>query len=322
VAERDTLSFSLHPSADFDTANNTLVLFHEAWVMNLYNRSETVTFVSPVTKENFNPSTGYPVFGKSYILQQSLFPNILVPKNVQVLEKPEIMEENNTEYFIWSDITIDPNNAVIIAYANSFGNNSAVYRSDGYNLPGVKILSTFDSDNSILFMNYSITNTGKSAINSPKFIVFFPETVRNIPIFQPEDIIIKSNCKMDIFENTSYNDGSGHFSTGHMMLSQCPEFLDAAQSDNYHIRIQGKELHSGKLIPSIIVRYREDASLFNKTSEERSLSQPDFLSSDNQINITRLYYSEVSLVLPEQNFFSIIPVTSNLPTIQPFFIRT
>ena len=319
LAERDVLSFSLKPSTGNDPANLTPLLYHESWVMNNYDQAKTVTIINHVKKEKFNPSTGYPLFGKKYLLQQSLIPDYLTPNNVHVLENPIFTEENDSVNFFWNNVTIGPHDAVIIAYANEYENETDIYSPDGFILPDLNLTSSYTDKDPVLYLNYTMTNTGKNEVHSPKFIVFFPEKINNTEIFQPSDITITSNCQMDIFENTSYNDGTGHFSVGHMMLSHCPEYLNTTQSNNFNIKIQGNGYHFGKLFPSLIIDYLEDGNLFNKNADETILSPPDTLVSDDSLNLTRYYYYDVSIVLPEHNYFTIPQGNYILPSLN-FFI--
>ena len=310
IAERDVLSFSLVPRIN-ETANLTLLIFHEAWIFNTYNQSKTITVEYPISKEKYRPLSGYPAFGKKYLIQQSSIPNYFNPKATRVLDRPAMIERNNTVNFEWENVIITPHEAVIIAYANEYQNGSEIYNAEGIEIPGIYLRRTYDSSNSVLVMNYSMENTEKFKLHSPKFILFFPESVNNNQIFQPSDITIKSNCRMDIFENTSYNDGSGYFSSGHMMLSHCSEYLDSAHTDNFLIEIKGKSNHLGKLIPSLVIAYRVDSDLFNQTGEVKRIWPAININSEENLNITRFYYYEASLAIPENKFFMIIPDKSS-----------
>jgi len=316
LAERDVLSFSLHPQIN-ETANLTLILYHEAWLFNTYNQSKTVTILSPIPKERYKPSTGYPLFGKKYLIQQSLIPDYFHPATTRVLGNASIMEGDDSVNFVWDNITIAPQEAVIIAYANEYQDGSEINHHDGFELPGIKLTRSFDNHTSDFVLNYSMENTGNLGLHYPKFILFFPESVGGTRIFKPSEITIKSNCRMDIFENTSYNDGTGSFSTGHMMLSHCPEDLGSAQSDNFLIEIKGTGDHSGTLIPSIIMGYRADEDPFNTTSEMKKIWPSDDFTSDEKLNVTRFYYYEASLFIPETKFCTVIPVNEN-STFFPF----
>jgi hypothetical protein len=308
IAERDVLSFSLNPRIN-ETANLTLLNYHETWIFNTYDQVKTIDVVCPISKEKYQPSSGYPAFGKRYLIQQSSIPDYIAPKATRILETPAVKDGSNTVYFTWENVKIDPHEAVIVAYADEFQNGSDIYHAGAIEIPGVNITRTYEGSGSVLVMNYSLENTEKFRLHSPKFILFFPEFINNDQIFQPSNITIRSNCRMDIFENTTYNDGSGYFSTGHMMLSQCPEYLQSAQTNNFNVEIEGRNSHAGRLIPSFVISYKADDDLFNQTGEvKRIWPAVDIIPQEN-LNITRLYYYEVSLAIPEIKSFIIVPDT-------------
>jgi hypothetical protein len=270
-----------------------------------------IDIVCPISREKFEPSSGYPAFGKRYLIQQSCIPNYIAPNATRILDTPSMIDGNGTINCTWKNVKIYPNEAVIIAYVDEYMHGSDIYHGEIIEIPGVNITRTYDCSNSVLKMNYSIENTEQFGLNSPKFIFFFPELTNNNQIFQPLNITVKSNCRMDIFENTTYNDGSGYFSTGHMMLSHCPECLESAQTDNFLIEIEGKSSHTGRLIPSFVISYKVDHDIYNQTGVTKRIQPAFIINSEENLNITRIYYYEVSLAIPESKSFLITPDASS-----------
>ncbi len=314
IAERDTLSFYLQPNLD-TTANLTPIIFHEAWIINNGNLSKNITINNFVPRKYYKKVFAYPSFGKRALMQQSIIPDYFNPKSIKVLDEPVIIEEGNTINYTWDNVKIDPMEAVVAAYANYYEDSSEIYEQNMINLPSVSIIRSYDSNDSFFIMNYTVENTGALRLHAPKFILFFPEKANGTQLIEPSNVSVNSPCKMDIFENTSYNDGTGYFSDGHMVLSHCPEYLESNGQLNFLIEVKGKVENPGKLIPSLVIGFTVDSDLYNNTGQMLRIWPETKITSNEKINVTRFYYYETSLALPENKFFVVSPVKSVVPDI-------
>jgi len=306
IAERDVLSFDVKPNIN-STGNLSLIVHHEAWIINYYPEPKTLTVMSSVPASENHAIKNHTAFGNRTLMQQSTIPNLFHPKKTQVLEKPRIIEKGNDTQYIWNDITIDPNDAAIIAYSNDYMDSSGIYDGDRINLPGVSISREFNEFNSSFVMDYSLRNTGSAPLNVANLNVFFPEKVSGVQLIDSAEMVVNSPCGIDIAEKTSYNDGTGHYSTGHLLLSNCPDNLKSGEQQNYSITISGQKQNSGTIFPSVITYYRVDDDPYNATGSMKSIWPGVELVTENQVNISQYYYFEASVAIPETKFFIVTP---------------
>lgn len=314
IAERDVLSFYILPNSD-TTANLTPIIFHEAWIINNDNQSKNITVYNSIPKKNYKKVFRYPFFGKRALMPQSMIPAYFNPKSTKVLDEPMIIEGRDEINYTWNNVKVDPMEAVIVAYANYYEDGSEIYRQNIIDLPSVSITRFYDSYDSLYIMNYTLKNTGALRLHAPKFILFFPEKVNGTQLIEPSNVSVSSLCKTDIFENTSYNDGTGYFSNGHMVLSHCPEYLESNGLLNFLIEVKGKVENSGKLIPSLVIGFKADSDLSNKTGQMMRIWPETKIISEETINVSRFYYYETSLAIPENKFFVVAPSKFVLPDI-------
>jgi len=143
---------------------------------------------------------------------------------------------------------------------------------------------------------------------------FFPEYVNNTQLIEKADMQVNSSCIADIADKTTYNDGTGYFSKGHMILFKCPFNLVSGDQRNVSILVKGRNLNYGTIFPSIIVNYRVDENMFNTSASiERIWPGLNLVSEDN-VNVTRFYYYETSVMIPETKSFSVSPEGKNVYT--------
>ena len=302
IAERDILSFYLTPNIN-TTANLTLIIYHEAWIINYDNVSKCINISNPIPREKYKKVFIYPVIGKKAIIQQSMIPNYFNPKNATILNNPIIQESHNYINYTWNEINIDPMEAVIITYANFYDDGSKIYDMNNIYLPDIKITRSYNNYDSLFLMNYSVENIGKLRLGAPGLVLFFPEKIDGTQLIIVSNLSINSSNGMDIFENTTYNDGTGKFSNGHMVLSNGPEYIDTNRQLNYSINVKGIVVNTGKIIPSLIINYKADSDLYNRSGQMARIWPATEILSREESNVTRFYYYEVSLVIPENNYF-------------------
>jgi hypothetical protein len=306
LAERDALSFDIKSNVN-TTANLSLIVYHEAWIINYYPDPKTVTLSATVPVNDPNASDNHVSFGKKSLMEQSLIPNLFYPKKTRVLDKPQIIENRNNTQYSWGTITIDPNNAVIIAYTDDFTDASGIYKGNEIDLPGVRIYREYNESNSSFMMNYSLKNTGTDTLDTANFNVFFPENVNNTQLIEKADVQVNSSCIIDVADKTTYNDGTGYFSKGHMILSNCPHDLVSGDQRDVSITVKGLNLNYGTIFPSIIVNYRVDENMFNTSGSVKRIWPGMNLVSEDNVNVTRFYYYETSVMIPETKYFSVSP---------------
>lgn len=315
IADRDVVSFYINPNQDTQ-ANLSFIIYHEAWIINNYLVPKTVTIINPIPEDKNIRISNYPAFGKRAIMGQSMISNYFNPKSVSILDKPVMYDDLNHVNYTWENVTINPHAAVIASYANYYENSSEIFSNSSINLPSAKIIRSYDSDNSSFIVNYSIANTGPLALHNPRFVLFFPYKVNDIPLVASSNLLINASCKTDVFDNTTYNDGTGKLSTGPMISSYCPEYLGNNGQFNFSIRINGDVENSGNIFPSLIVSYKEDSDLYNQTGLKTRIWPATELLSKSGVNFTRFYYYETSVAIPENQYF-IIKKSSNT-----FFINS
>jgi hypothetical protein len=301
TAERDVLSFNVKPNIN-STGNLTLVVHHEAWIINYYPDPKTITVISSVPSGD-----NHTIFGNKSLMQQSTIPDLFYPKNTQVLEKPRIIEKGNETQYSWNDITVDPNTAAIIAYSHDYLDGLKIYQGDHINLPGVSISREFGERDSSYIMDYALKNTGSVPLHVANLNLFFPEKVNRIQLIDQAEMIVDSPCGKDIAEKTSYNDGTGYFSNGHLLLSNCPEPLKSGEQQDYTITIRGQKQNSGTIFPSVITYYRVDEDPYNTTGNMKRIWPGVNLVTHNRVNSSQYYYYEVSVLIPETKFFIVSP---------------
>lgn len=306
TAERDVLSFDVKPNIN-STGNLSLIVYHEAWIINYYPEPKTLTIISSVPASENHAIKNHTAFGNRSLMQQSTIPNLFYPKKTQVLEKPRIFEKENEAQYIWNDITIDPDTAVIIAYKNDYMDGLRIYDGDQINLPGVSISRVFNELNSSFVMDYSLKNTGSAPLHFANLNVFLPEKVNSVQLIDHAEMMVNSPCGIDIAEKTTYGDGTGHYSTGQLLLSNCPEDLKSGEQQNYSITISGQKLNSGTIFPSLIVNYRVDDDPFNVTGNMKRIWPGVSLVTGEQVNISKYSYHEASVMIPETKFFIVTP---------------
>jgi hypothetical protein len=306
TAERDVLSFNIRPVVN-STAGLSLIVHHEAWIINYYPEPKTLTVMSSLTAGKNDTMSNHTVFGNRSLMQQSKIPNLFYPKKTQVLEKPRIVEKGNDIQYIWNNVTIDADSAVIIAYSHDYMDGSGIYNGDQIILPGVNISRVFEESNSSFIMNYSLKNSGPAPLHFANLNVFFPDKVNKVPLIANAEMVVNSPCRSNIVDKTTYNDGTGYFSTGQLLFSDCPEDLRRGEQQNYSITITGKTQNSGIIYPSFIAYYRVDEDPYNVTGTIKKIWPGVDLVAENNVNSSRYYYYEVSVAIPETKFFIVNP---------------
>jgi hypothetical protein len=306
TAERDVLSSNIRPAVN-STASLSLIIHHEAWIINYYPEPKTVTVMSSLTTGKNDTLNNHTVFGNRSLMQQSNIPNLFYPKKTQVLEKPRIVEKGNEIQYIWNNITIDPDSAVIIAYSHDYMDRAEVYNGDQIILPGVNISRVFGENNSSFIMNYSLKNYGPAPLHGMNMKVFFPEKVNNVQLLDLAEMVVNSSCRTNTIGKTTYNDGTGYFSTGKMLVSSCPGNIRSGEQQNYSITITGKKQNSGIIYPSFITYYLVDEDPYNVTGTMKRIWPGVDLVTENNVKSSRYYYYEVSVAIPETKFFIVNP---------------
>lgn len=301
VAERDVVSFYISPNIG-NTANVTLILFHEGWVINTGNSTKNITISSLIPKDKDKQVFNYPLFGQEAIMPQSIIQDNYGSYNVTLLGLPAIEKNGSGTNYIWRDVTLGPKEAVIVAYANFYEDGSAVYNLTQVKLPGLTLLRSYNYNNSHLDISFTLQNVGQHRLQKPRLVLFIPEEVDGKVIFYSNEISVNNFSRADIYEKTYYNDGTGKMSKGHMFLSNFPEYLDVNDRFNFQVAINGTEESKGILVPSFIISYIADYDPYNITQEVSRLSPQLAITSTSKINVTKFYYYEVSLAIPEKQF--------------------
>lgn len=303
-ADRDVVSFYIEPQKNMQ-ANLSLIMYHEAWIINNYQEPRTITILNPAPPDNNYSMSKYPIFGKMAIMRQSSIPNYFNPVNVTVLDVPEVQRDATGKKYVWWNITVNPHSAVIGAYADYYESGNEIFLNDSIILPSVKITRDYSNEKTSFIMNYSVTNTGALPLQNLHFVLFFPTNADNVRLVKLSDIIANSSCNSDILENTVYNDGSGRLSSGSMISSYCPEFLEPEEHLNFSFRINGDLENTGTIFPSLIVSYKVNHDLYSLSGlEDRIWPQTELVSS-SEMNLTRFYYYETSVSIPENQKFLI-----------------
>ncbi|WP_292345870.1 MULTISPECIES: hypothetical protein [unclassified Methanoregula] len=306
TAERDVLSFDIEPNLN-STANLSLIIHHEAWIFNYYPDKKTVSVTNLVPVGRDTPVHNHTVFGNRSLMQQSNIPNLFFPKKTQVLESAQISGTGNQTQYGWNNITIDPNCAVIIAYSHDFTEGSRLYNGDQINLPGVTISRNFSERDSSFILNYSLKNTGPVSLHNANLNVFFPEKANGIPLIESAVMNVTSPCGIDIADKTTYTDGTGHFSAGKLLLSDCTGDIMSGGQQNYLVTVTGKKQNSGMIFPTVILNYRADTDPFNASGSMNRIWPGVNLVTGDNVNISRYYYYEASVAIPETKFFVVSP---------------
>jgi hypothetical protein len=184
---------------------------------------------------------------------------------------------------------------------------SGIYNGDQIILPGVNISRVFEESNSSFIMNYSLKNSGPAPLHFANLNVFFPDKVNKVPLTANAEMVVDSPGRSNSGDKTTYNDGTGYFSTGQLLFSDCPEDLRRGEQQNYSITITGKTQNSGIIYPSFIAYYRVDEDPYNVTGTIKKIWPGVDLVAENNVNSSRYYYYEVSVAIPETKFFIVNP---------------
>lgn len=315
VAERDVIISQMSPNENI-TANTTLILDREIWVMNNDNVSRNVTIYNTIPKKDYVQTSWYPLFGVNCTIPLDLIPyvqNYINPNNSIILNNPKIQVNDLNVNYTWDNVTIGPKDAAIIIYINYLDDDKNLYNTTSINLPDVIIKRLYNmtqvkGEDYIFTMNYTMKNVGKLPISGPKLRLFFPETtggVEGTQLITPTNII--SDPRDDIIENDHYNDGTGQMNTGYLISTNFPESLDTNEQYGLNVTINGTIENAGKIMPALIVQYDDIADPSNSTGQMTRIWPETGIISHDNINITRLYYFDVSILIPEDKYFTVAP---------------
>lgn len=324
IAERDVLFFQLIPNIN-TTANLTLLVNREIWIMNNDNVTKNITIRNTIPKNDFIQTSLYPSFGYNMRMPLNLIQSVqdyINPNNTTLLNEPEIQVEKDNVNYTWNNITIGPKDDVIIVYINYYDNLSNMYNMTNINLPDMVINRSYNkihmSDNNYSFiMNYTMKNIGGLQLSTPTLILFFPEIVDGIQLIKPTNISVNSLSQSDIIENDNYNDGTGQMSNGHLFLTNFPVYLDANNQYEFDVTINGSIINNGKIFPSLIVSYNYETDPTNSTGLMTRIWPETQIISQN-MSITRLYYYDVDVFIPEDNYFTTTTIDNKAS--EPMFI--
>lgn len=314
IIERDYLLTTTKPNSTPNintTANLTLIIAHEADIMNNANVSKTITIYNTIPKEKYLNIYPYPKFGKNATLQESLIPKIY-PNNTLILAEPTI--EIGQEYvnYTWYNITISPGDMVVAAYANYFEDGSNIYNISNISSPDAiterSYHANYQTYGASLEMNYTLKNIGALKLHNPELTLFFPEKINETNFVLMPDKIFANPSSNAIISGDGYNhhiDGTGYFSMGHLVTSRYPEYLDANEELNFNVKIEGTIKNAGKIFPEFFIYYAADTDLYNETGKMTRIWPASEIVSSERINLTRSYYYKVWMDIPENNYFAI-----------------
>jgi len=322
IAEDDILSFYISPNYNA-TSNLTIIINPEVWIINNNMVPETITINSALPKEDYRqlsiPDRSiYPVFGNSTLQLGNPLSNYFSPNNATVLGNPNIQEGIDQVNYTWNNITIAPLSTVIVSYINYFEDGSEFYKTNTINLPSASISRTYSSNNSDYKMDYKIEDTGMFKLSNFNFSLFFPEIINGTQLINPSKIIVNTS-EMNIINNVYSDDGTGSLNKGQMISSSpnCSVYLAETGQLDILIEVNGTAENPGKIFPAFYVSYNIDSDPYNITGNIVRIWPATQIISNNKINITRFYTYEVSMAIPENNYFTITQssdTSTSIPT--------
>jgi hypothetical protein len=319
IAEADVLKSYVSPNND-TYANITLYVNHEALIINNDNVSKNVTIYASIPIKAYKNltvgnNTIYPKYGLDAIMMGHAFPQYFNPKSIKVLDAPVIEMGDTQVTYTWNNVEIDPMSAVDAAYSNYYCDDSSIYNNTEISLPGTSIISNFSNIGTLYIMNLTIKNREKFRLY-PGFNIFFPVEVNGKQILYVSNVKVSSNLAAT--SNSYYVDGTGNptnsYEQGYSIRSNMTDYIDAGNSTNYDTIVKGTvgiDNGTGKIYPSLVMNYCYLDDVYNKTGNVTRIWTPVQVVSEQPTNQTKFYYYEVSMFIPENNYFII---SSNIHT--------
>lgn len=289
---------------DFDPVIN-----HEALVVNLSDKTIEVDIESQIPKGLYVVKKFFPAFGEESLLAMPMYyPQEVNVSDYKILQRPSIEEKKDGEaIFSWNSISILPKQAIIAQYDNYFGNLGQFYTKDGLKVLELFLRTSYtaslkEGGKVVAFeLNYDLENKGKSEIEDIVMDIILPDEVYPegensvVKLFEVTEAYASPNIKVD---RGMLGDGFGKAATGTIFTVRIGK-IKPGESHKLSMKVEGKRMaERGESYPLFTFQYRTKGD---------HIWPPTTLKSKKELEITKFYYKEANIILPDSKLFRFKP---------------
>lgn len=296
------------------------IINHGTLIANLSDETIELDIESPIPKGLYVVKKFYPTFGQESLLAMPMyFPHKVDISNYKILEAPSIEKKNEETIFKWANTTITPKQAIIAQYENFFGNLDQFYTKNGLKVANLYIHTSYaaslrDGGKTVIFnLNYRLQNKGKNDLEDVLIDFILPDTVypngegSGIKLFN----VIRTTASPGVkFHRGMLGDGFGKAATGTIFTIGIPR-LKEGEVNSVSLKVEGERTaEQGESFPLFTFQYR--------LKEGERIWPPTVLKSKKKLELTKFYYIQSNLVLPDSRLFKFEPTRINVVPIRGF----
>ncbi len=164
------------------TRNLIPVVNHAAMLVNMGKKEIIVSIHSPFPPGKYRHDSPFTAFGNDSLLGAPMFAPFTMPvKQTQVLEKPEAIVDDSGARFIWKEVKLLPEHAVMAQYDYYYGPPAVFFEDNGMDIAGVRLTQRYsveETDGIYRFkFHIDMKNAGTEDLEEMFFRLFVPHAV-------------------------------------------------------------------------------------------------------------------------------------------------